>query len=492
MRSKKKVHSFMFLLSALLLFCSTGFICRAQAVPEAPIVLDTVWEMQLGIDYTSSTSPTERNLHPHVGIFYIPSQNKDSAKVTIPGLVPLYRLLNQSATDHMDSTIAGEGGFTTEGILGYVWSNGAAKPGISGLTRYYDIQPQSPNAGDHATVVDPSPVAHSQALSYYALDVTPLGYGYVRYPGTDRSLASVSGGGVEVKSNVATGCAVWEWWWHGIEFINDYDYGRQLSTAMYPDYGSPRSALQEAGDQYGYGDPGVLNVDTAHPAPCVSIKTSGSSQSTAAVPLDWNPASFGGGLDNPVIYPDVTIGKTITLDWVGPDRVDRNWPVALYQTVITAPSMSGSAVVEAPTGYLNSPFNYYYYYQATNHSFTPVSYSTVQAVSGSTGYDVPGSGSGPQAVILASGSAPTSPAMGVFMNSPNAGFVFYDNSTGGCISPPVGSSCQYSSNFTKWEVHYDGGITPGPWTFNTWVMTDTLQNVESYINQFNTWGVKSR
>jgi hypothetical protein len=218
---------------------------------------------------------------------------------------------------------------------------------------------------------------------------------------------------------------------------------------MSPDYGSPRSNLEETGDQYGYGDPNVLNVDTAHPSPCISITTSGNSQSTAAVPLDWNPQRFGGGIDNPVIYPDVTIGKTITLDWIGPDNVDRNWPVALYQTVITAPSMSGSAVVEAPTGYLNSSFNYCFYYTATTQSFTPVLQSIVNAA-GTSGYVPPGSGSGPQAVILASGNTPTSPAMGVFMSSPNAGFVLVDNSTGGCTSPPAGAVCQYSGNFAKW------------------------------------------
>jgi hypothetical protein len=315
------------LLSSAIAFAQTG----TGPGPEAPIVLSPLWEMQLGIDYTSTTNPTERDQHPYVGIFYIPSQTTDSANHTIPGLLPLYRLLNPAGTDHMDSFTAGEGGYNTEGIIGYMWQSGGAKPGLSGLTRYYDNQPQSANAGDHATVVDPSPVAHPQGLAYYALDVVPLGYGYARYPGTAVSLASVSGAGVEVKSNVVTGCAVWEWWWNGIEFINDYDYGRQLSAAVY--YGSPATnALQEAGDVWGTGDPGV-SVDTAHPSPCKSITTSGNSQSTAAIPLDWTPSNFaGGGKNNPAIYPDVTIGKTITLDWIGPDNTDREWPVALYLT----------------------------------------------------------------------------------------------------------------------------------------------------------------
>ncbi|WP_213805776.1 hypothetical protein [Granulicella sp. dw_53] len=377
----------------------------------------------------------------------------------------------------MDSTVAGEGGFITEGILGYMWSSGTAKTGTSALTRFYDNQPASPNAGDHALVVDQSPVAHPQNLPFYASEAA-LGYGYARYPGTDVSLASVYGGGVEVKSNIATGCAVWEWWWNGVQFINDYDYGRQLQAAMYPT--GSQSSLEEAGDTFGTPD---INVDARHPSPCVSIVTSGSTQSTAAVPIDWNPSNFGGDADHPVIYPDVTIGKTITLDWVGPDNQDRHWPLALYQTIVHSAAMN-EAVVEAPTGYLNAQFNNYYYYNPISRSLTTVPLLAVQqGTSAGTGYDVP-LNPGPQAVILASGTTPTSMAMGIFVNSPNAGFVFYDNSGG--------PSQQYGSNFAKWEVHYDGGITTGTWTFKTWIMTDTLQNVTSYIDQLNTWGLTSR
>ncbi len=482
------------LITLLVLVSSATLTGHAQVGPEAPIKLNTLWEMQLGTDYTSTTDPAERNLHPYVGIFYVLSGTSDSANNSIPGVVPLYRLLNSSKTDHMDSPVAGEGGYDTEGSIGYMWSNGSAKPGLSPLTRFYDNQPQSANAGDHATGIDESPIAHPQSFPYYALEGA-LGFGYARYPGTDLSLASVQGGGVEAKSNAATGCAVWEWWWNGIQFINDYDYGRQLaSAAYYPGGGAPvLNSLQETGDKYGFGHPDVLNRDTAHPSPCISLNTSGNTQSSAAVPLDWIPSNFGGGIDNPVIYPDMTLGKTLTLDWIGPDGIDRNWPVGLYQVVITSPpSMSGDFTVEAPTAYLNPQFNSYFYYTASSQTFTQVSTSSIHALSDTTGYQVPGAGTGPQAVILAAGTDPTSPAMGVFINSPNAGFVFYDESTGGCTDSLSNVTCQYQSNFAKWGVNYFSTITPSPWTFKTWIMTDTLQNVEAYINQLNSWKVTSR
>jgi len=346
----------------------------------------------------------------------------------------------------------------------------------------YNTQSQSPNAGDHATAVEVAPIPHPQALPTYHPE-GPIGYGYARYPGTDNVLAWQTGGAVTVKSNLAVGCALWEWWWNGLQFVNDYDYGRQMQVALYPLDGS--SALGEAGDAWGLPD---IAVDARHPSPCVTFATgtspSGPYQTTAAVPLDWSPQSFGGGADNPVIYPSVRLGKTITLDWIGPDNIDRNWPVALFQTNIQTPSNSpgiSDAFIETPTGYLNAQFNTYYYYNPATQALTQVLASTV----GSAGYNVPLPASGPQAVILASGTSPTSPAMGVYINNPGSGMTFYDNSSGL-------STGQYGSNFVKWGALYRGPVPAGTWTYNTWVMTDTRQNVIAYMNQLYTWGVVSR
>lgn len=471
-----------YVLLALIALNLGASFAYAQDGPEAPVRLDTLWEMQLGTDYTSTTNPTERDQHPYVGLFYLPSGSADVSGTAIPGLVPLYRLLNSSGSDHMDSTVAGEGGYTTEGAIAYIWTR-AAKPGLSGVTRYYDSLAGTANAGDHATVVDSSPIPHAQILPNYSLDGVPLGYGYARYPGVATALASVAGGGVEVKSNVVTGCAVWEWWWQGIEFINDYDYGRQLSTAVYyPFNATPSNMLQEAGDSYGEGDPGVVSIDTAHPSPCVTLSTSGNTQVTAAVPLDWNPANstFGGGIDNPVIYPDVTIGKNLTLNWIGPDGVNRNWPLAMYESVVTSTTaMGGNFTVESPTAYLNYAFNSYYYYNSSTNSFAFIPSGKVTG----TGYITPGAASGPQAVILSSGTAANSPAMGVFINTKNAGFTLYLN---GSCTTLTGAACQYNSSFSKWTVVY-GGPLASPWIFKTWIVTDTLQNVETDINQLIVW-----
>jgi hypothetical protein len=329
-----------------------------------------------------------------------------------------------------------------------------------------------------------SPVCPSPSVGRAVIfDPLDKNIAYLRYPGTDKVLVALWGGGVLVKSNLAAGCAVWEWWWNGVEFVNDYDYGRQLQAAMYPKDGT--SALSEAGD--GYSSPSI-KVDARHPSPCASFSSaptgSGPNQTTAAIPLDYFPEKIGGGPHAAIIYPSVRIGKSITLDWIGPDKVERNWPVALYRTIINSPYVK-VATVEAPTGYLNSQFNTYYIYDPRNKRLTQVALGDVRrATSHGPGYDVPLK-PGPQAVILASGAGPNAVAMGVYINNPNSGFVFYDNSIG--YHPG-----EEGSNFVKWEVHYYSAISAGTWTYDTWIMTDTVEHVLSDINQLNAWGLTSR
>ena len=195
--------------------------------------------------------------------------------------------------------------------------------------------------------------------AYYVSDGA-AGNGYALFSGKDPVLEPVSGGGIVAKSNLAAGCALWEWWWNGFQFINDYDYGRQVQVALYPAEGG--SALGEAGDVYGVPS---IDRNARHPSPCTAFSaqrsTSSPSEVTAAAPLEWCPEYYGGGQDHPIVYPAVRLGKTLPLNRTGPDKVNRGWPVALFQTVINSPAIP-RATVEAPTGYLNSTFNTYYHY----------------------------------------------------------------------------------------------------------------------------------
>jgi hypothetical protein len=324
--------------------------------------------------------------------------------------------------------------------------------------------------------------AHRKPSAYYVPDGA-AGNAYALFSGEGPVLEPVSGGGILAKSNLAAGCALWEWWWNGFQFINDYDYGRQVQVAVYPAEGG--SALGEAGDVYGVPS---IDRNARHPSPCTVFSAqrsiSSPSQVTAAAPLEWCPEYFGGGPDHPLVYPSVRIGKTLTLNWTGPDGVQRSWPVALFQTMINSPTIK-RATVEAPTGYLNSPFNTYYHYDPATRTLVRDALAAIRAktVRG-LGYNVQ-QPAGPRAVILAAGTGRAATAMGIYINDPNSGFVFYDNSSGA-------SSGQIGSNFVKWEVHYDGPISGGAWTYNTWIMTDTVQNILQHMNQLYAWAVSSR
>jgi hypothetical protein len=323
---------------------------------------------------------------------------------------------------------------------------------------------------------------HAKPAAYYVPDGT-AGNGYALFSTKTAVLDAVSGGGILAKSNLAAGCALWEWWWNGVQFINDYDYGRQVQVALYPDDGG--SALGEAGDVYGV--PSIAR-NARHPSPCTAFSAQGSisspSQVTAAAPLEWCPEYYGGGPDRPIVYPDVRLGKILTLNWTGPDKINRSWPVALFQTVINSPPIP-RATVEAPTGYLNSTFNTYYHYDPATRTLTPDALADIRAITvRGLGYNVK-QPPGPRAVILAAGAGSAAIAMGIYINEPHSGFVFYDGSLGA-------SHGQSGSNFVKWEVHYDGPISAQEWTYDTWIMTDSVQNILREMDQLYAWNVASR
>jgi hypothetical protein len=345
------------------------------------------------------------------------------------------------------------------------------------------LAPTAPHAiKDTATVALVERYGHHEPAAFYVSGGSSA-MAYARFSGTDAVLDGISSGGVLAKSNLAVGCSLWEWWWHGHQFINDYDYGRQIQVALYPADGN--SALEEAGDVYGVPS---IGVNARHPSPCMVYSASRAgpspSQATAAAPLEWCPEYYGGGPEHPIVYASVRLGKLVQLNWIGPDGVNRNWPVVLFQTVINSPGIP-RATVEAPTGYLNSEFNSYYHYSPATHTLARDELAQIRAETArGRGYNL-NLPPGPMAVILASGSGSDATAMGIYINDSSTGFVFYDNSIG---SAPG----QAGSNFVKWEVHYDGAVSAKTWTYNTWIITDSVRNILADMNQLYAWGVSSR
>ena len=344
-------------------------------------------------------------------------------------------------------------------ILGYAWISAASAEGLALLSEETAAKASKESNTRVLSLKREHAGSTSRDANWWV---------YPRAPGSSESLRSVSAGGVTISSNMNAGGSVWEWWWRGRQFINDYDYGRQLSMAVYTEDGE---SLEETGDKY--GDPGTPFV-RRHSSPLVSIMLkSKTRQVSRAIPLEWDPDVKSGGPDNPVIYPDVKLGKNITLNWSAQKNPRRNWPVVMYESVYEGPPLE-VATVEAPTAYLLAEFNTYYAYNPKSDSFEKVTLRHNK---------VNMSGGAAFGLIVARGSGLNATSMGVYIDDPNAGLVLYDNS-----GP---SSGKYGSSFSKWGVVYRSGLT-SHWTFRTWIATDSLRKVQGYLRQLHAWNVKSR
>ena len=301
----------------------------ATTSPNAAVVMNVLWRITRptrgGTEVLTTSDPAERDRVGRSGeasaVAYVPA-------ASAPGRAPLYRLLSPNG-HHMDSAIPNERGSVREGALGFPWASAGARSTFPGLTQL--VRPKPASAG-----TEPLPL-----------------YGYSRYGRLDTAFATLSAGGVTVRSNLVAGCSLWSWRSHGVEFVNVHDLGRQIQTSAGFAYNGVGVLPTEAGSTYsGSAFAGAM----AQSAPCVSVTTADAStasptQRTRAVPLEWQPAALGGGPSNPVAWPRMLLGKDITLNYAGLG------PVARYTTVVSVPTVpTGLTGVEIPSVYLNGEF----------------------------------------------------------------------------------------------------------------------------------------
>jgi hypothetical protein len=318
------------------------------------VPLNVLWRIQTGGgDRTISVGAQERDSYPLDGaIFYVPANNHPAL-----GTVPLYRLYN--GADHMVSLDPNEGadqGYRVEGILGYPFV--ARQPGTSELIRTYN-----PSTGHHS-LRNSTGLETEQGYIDQRLGV----FGYPRYYDRGEQLLSLSGGGVTVDSNLVAGGAIWRWTWNGVQFINNWDNGRQIQTDIFPpDFANPT----EAGDTWStYTSPAAVN----HGSPIALAENVGPTQRTRSITLEYDPdgtqqcyfvtpvgpcPGFGGGPNNPVVWSDVMLGKDVTLDFQGLG------PVALYSTLMQVPKpLPAGTGREIPVIYARTSFYRMFTYDA--------------------------------------------------------------------------------------------------------------------------------
>ena len=214
------------------------------------IKLNTIWGFGSKTEVTANPD-TIAKAPGATPLAYIAAVPQDTHGDPLAGMRPLN--VSNSASS-LEASAAGQM------VLGYTWAITSPQPGMVELR----VLPNGGQNGGSPTMTTTGDPLHPKGVGGGRLTGRGLGYVYPRYEANEL-LVAVSGGGITVKSNANAGGAIWEWWWRGKEFINDFDDGRQLSMAVYCETGE---ALQEAGDKY--GNPSIP-VFARHPSPTLYV-----------------------------------------------------------------------------------------------------------------------------------------------------------------------------------------------------------------------------
>jgi hypothetical protein len=352
------------LLQTAVALCGVALLPSSAAaqipLAQRTVPLTTVVNIRNGnSDWTSVSDPArvlQNSLRRQT--FYLPAGGA--------GTVPLYRLFDSRRGDHMDSLIPGESGYQTEFVLGNVWT-ARVEQGLSEVHRYFN-----PTTLDHLTTFpgDGLPPAGYR-------DEGIRGYAFARYPNLGEKLLWLHGSRVAIGANLVAGGAISELWLdNSMQFVNAWDYGRELQNAFGYSLQGVSGQNQvvdnptEAGSQFGwpmrqdYGHgPQDQDPALAQGSPLVAAAVRNNILQTSTYPLQWNPQqpNFGltGGPMNPLMSRTL-LSKEVDVDFLGRPNLVR-WSVTLNGL-----QGSGAAgelfAIEMPTAYLTSDFQRFILY----------------------------------------------------------------------------------------------------------------------------------
>lgn len=432
----------------------------SKSTVPSPTVLRTLYRLINGTDRMTSFGPDERNLYPlEAQLYYVPDGQGT-------GQQELNRMVNPSGTDHADA-VGSLSGYSQDEVIGYPWS-GASLPGIT------QIQESLNSAtGDYAMVT------FNENLSGYVPSPLPV-FGYPRYGNAAEMLLTLSAGGVQVQSNAVAGGSTWRWFWNGMQFINNRDYGRQIQSAFYYPPSSQVYNPNEAGDFYDRTNP-----ITAHGSPLLRFENQRNTQITRAVPLNWDPTAFGGDPDHPVIWSQIVLGKDLTLNF------NNMGSVAKYTVhlVLPAASMGG---MEEPAIYLRANFNRFWTYDAPSKILQEVTAQVPSSCNGGPEYFFHSSAGG-----TISSDASGNDAMGVYaVDLDHGGSISYI-AIGKFLCSGDGED-ESSADTVDMDPVRGGGdgihsnvlFPAGESTYNVYLITDTPQNIALQMDRLYAMGAK--
>ena len=306
-----------------------------------------------------------------------------------------------------------------------------------------------------------------------------------RFGTRDEDLVPLTGGGITITSNRVAGCSLWSWEYDGVDYVNVYDFGRQIQVAMNlkdPRARPPmRNNPTEAGGRVSNG--GI--PQDYHGSPCLEVRneregTASPVQTTIAVPLEWDPEKYGGGPANPVLWRDVRIGKRITLGYRGLRGVAR------YETIVVVPGKASletyDPVIEIPSVYLPAEFTDFHQFDATDGNDRPL-----PLVPGVLDAAQPPSGIGGVIVQTADGAA----AFGIYGAwSERGGSVTRDLGQWQYVYFPWGGHGPMSHGTAKFNAGYHGPLKAGENRFTTYLVSGSAAEVRASMRRLHDMGVR--
>ncbi|SDH25690.1 hypothetical protein [Nitrosomonas sp. Nm132] len=297
--------------------------------------------------------------------FYVPSCNNNP----LSGTQKLYGLYANSITDHMIAEASSVSGYTNDqGIMGCPYTTQII--GTQQILRWWNVSNTNHLAAFPKPIEDPTSAGFTKDNNFF-------GYGFPRYkafceakfngsPGLD----NCGGTQITVGTNAAAGSAIFTLTWNGKQFINDWDYGRQIqiaenSASSCSGYNCADNPT-EAGDKWGCNRPNSDNPPhlawRAHGSPTISYSCSNKILNTSTYPLQWEPQllapnGFPGGEDNPVGWIG-TFSKKLTFDFQSRPNIIQ------FQTTIKYPTAENQARQQVtPAVYLTEEFTRAYKYE---------------------------------------------------------------------------------------------------------------------------------
>ncbi|MEE2829158.1 MAG: putative metal-binding motif-containing protein [Myxococcota bacterium] len=451
-------------------------LCGSGACPDNPSsnqVMQVVssWYIPGAEDTVFTINPEEQPNGGGPAVFQGQAFYGPVAVAPPPGTHTLHRLDNWgtqtgSNRDHLVSLTTTEGSpdYAYSGPLSQAWDS--PQDGTEELHRFLRTSPFDHSAG----FLNSLPADYNQE--------GPLGQVYPRFGLDDEALVDLVGSEVTLTANRVAGGAIWQLHWQGMDFLNHYDFGRQLQIAMQLNGAGEGDNPTEAGDRHCTpGDP----EGWRHGSPVVDLTVQGSTLSSETIPMQWQPEGFYGPTpfdtrSVPVLW-NGRIGKEVELDFAGLPGLIK------WTTHVQFPQDQGQVNLELATAYLNGNFSSFYTYDASSSALVDKSALIPE------GGCVDPTGDPDQqheagGVILATPAGDY--AMGVYRNRPLNAVEGY----GLCRFLSTGGTGPADFATTKWNLleRPTGGLSAGRYSWELYVLVGSLADVQALMDTLYTQG----